>query len=566
MLFVAALITACQPEAVETAQPPTLTPIAATPTRAAAVVDAAMTPTVPAVSESALTRIREQGTLRVGILYNYPPFGYLTHDGSVQGYEAELARRIAERWGVEVMFVQVTRQTRLPMLLDGSIDVIAGAMPHRRELEQFVEFSDTTFRSGYTVLVSNTSGLESLRQIDGIPIVVVGREAQTIYSDYVTRTGIAANAQLVQSTDEAAALLTNGAAQAIVGRREDLILATTTLQEVRILDEFLLIEPYAFAVQRGDTPLRDLINLTLQTMISENVLGEVFSANFFGYAPDPYPAMSGDPVFTFESMPAGIPPGESALERFRRGEPLRVAGMNLTGEPPLFDGQLIVDGYNRAVINEIARRWNVPVVELPDSAGPAGVAKLQASEADVVVGVRPEKPLIGVAALSLPYYTRGIRLLHMDDVTVNGVGDLEYKPSLAAPPLDVSQDLIEDNNGAPQIRTTESFEEALEILTNRGVNAVVGDEFALALMAQADERIEVDERLYRPMGYVIASSPYDTELLALINFTFQDMFADGTLARLQDQYIKPYSIESEEPILFEMELWPGNGGFLGFGQ
>jgi ABC-type amino acid transport substrate-binding protein len=558
------LLGACSTPQGETPAIATETPFV-TATHSTEWVDPAVTPTAASVTESALVQIRQQGKVRVGVLYNYAPFGYLARDGQVKGYEVELMRQISERWSVEPEFIQVTRQTRLPMLMSGEVDIIAAAMPHRRDLEQYVEFTDTTFLSGYAVLVQSTSAISTLADIGIGPVVVVGREAEAVLNEYMFRTGMTLTTQVVNEVDEASALLTSSTVRAVIGRREQLILATSTVPDSLVLDELVLTEPYAFAVRRGDIPLRDVINLTLQDMASENVLGAVFSTNFFGYAPDPVPVLSGDAAYDFQSFPVSLPDHVSVIERFQLGEPIRVAGMNLTAETAMFDGQPVVDGYNRAVINEMARRWGVPVVEAPDSAGSTGTNMLNAGQVDLVVGLRPEKSLIGNVSFSVPYYLRGIRLIHMDDVAIAGIADLESKPSMAVPPTDVSQDLIDDNNVVPRIQTSESLTDAFEALTSRGVYALVGDEFSIMLMAQVEPKIKVDERIYRQVAHVMAVSTYDPDFLTLVNVTLQDMWIDGTLLQLQEQYFRPYMPAGQELELPEIEIWPGDTSFPGFG-
>src|SRR5690349_8779933 len=83
---------------------PTLVPPTLVPTQDAGIFD-----TIP--TESSVARIVRDGVVRVGILYNEIPFGLLNIRGEVSGYDADLARSMAEQWGVEVEFVQVTRQT-----------------------------------------------------------------------------------------------------------------------------------------------------------------------------------------------------------------------------------------------------------------------------------------------------------------------------------------------------------------------------------------------------------------------------------------------------------------------
>ncbi|PJF38274.1 MAG: hypothetical protein CUN55_17850, partial [Phototrophicales bacterium] len=86
-------------EPVPTLVPPTLVPTAVT------------TPTSSLNNTSNLARVQQDGVVRIGILYSEPSFGELTIRGEVIGFDADLARAIAEAWGVELELIQVTRQS-----------------------------------------------------------------------------------------------------------------------------------------------------------------------------------------------------------------------------------------------------------------------------------------------------------------------------------------------------------------------------------------------------------------------------------------------------------------------
>lgn len=537
-----------------------------TPTRTPIPLEqAVLTPIPTPTTHSALVDIRQRGEVRVGVLYNYPPLGYMADNGQLHGYEVELMRRIAERWGVEVTFVQVTRQTRLPMLLDGEVDILAAAVPHRRELEQFVVFTETTFRGGFVMLVRADTALDLTAVLASGAIAVLDDEAQEATLQRAHQAGLEPTIQLYDTLDKAVEALKAGTVNGVVGRRERLMVAAQPDSGVEILEEYVLAEPYAFAVRRGDIPLRDLLNLTLYDLIRAGEIGEIFSASFYGLPADLFPTPTGEPAYDFASLPAEIPTYTPILERLRRGEPLRVAGLDLSEQPALYDSQPIIDGFNRAVINEMARRWNVSVTEIPASAGQAGLDLLPQGQADLVVGVRPDIGYIGQLAFSQPYYDRALRLIHLQDVAVANVLDLEFKPTAVVNPVDLSQQIVEDNNDFPRIQIAASYEEAFEALTSRAVYAVVGDEYALTLMARADPRIVIDERRYRPREMVMALPRFDADFQALVNFTLQDMQRDGTLEALRQQYFAPYLPEGQTLEAFHMEIWPGNGGFLTFG-
>lgn len=556
-------------EAVEPSEeaPPTELPVEPTPTRTPVPAEAVSVTPVPAsVEESALAGIRDRGELRVGVLYNYLPLAGLAENGDVQGYEVALARHIAERWGVEITFVQVTRQTGLPMLYDGEVDMLAAAMPHRRELEQYVEFTATTFRGGYGVLVRADTAEQGLGILGNGAVAAVGNDAAEMLAQQAEGLGFEPAVQPYDGITAAVQALADIQVNSVVARREQLMLPDQSSEGFALLEDPLLQEPYAFVVRRGDVALRDLLDLTIQDIVAAGEIGSIFSTSFYGLPADVFPEWTGEPAFTFENFPTELPEGPSVFERIQQGEPLRVSGLELAEEYGRFDSQAIYDGYNRAVVNEMARRWGVSVEEQPQSTGQAGIDRLHAGEADLVVGLRSDLGLVGQVALSEAYYSRGLRLIHLEDVNVLSVLDLEVSPSIATNPVDESQAIIEDNNQAPRVTAMESFEEAYEGLQTRAYYAAVGDEYALMLMAQEDDTIEVDERLYRPQTFVMGLPRHDPDFLELVNFTLQDMHRDGTLEELRQQYFGPYQLEDAETEPFDMEVWPGDGSYLGIGQ
>jgi polar amino acid transport system substrate-binding protein len=312
---------------VDVSPTPALTP---TPTRTPLPPEAeAHTMIPPSAEESALADIRERGAARVGVLFNYPPFGYLAEDGELRGYEVALVRQIGERWGIDIEFVQVTRQTRLPALLAGEVDFVAAAVPHLRELEQMVEFSDTTFRGGYKLMIRAESAADIGSALAIGPVGVMDEDAAAAVVQDAEQRGVEVPVERYGDIDAAVAALQSGEIGSIAARREELMLAAQGSEDVAVLELSLLEEPYAFVVRKGDVPLRDLLSLTVQDMVAEGVIGEIFSTNFYGIPADVFPERAGEPAFTYETFPVEIPQGESVIDRLRNGEPLRVAGLEL---------------------------------------------------------------------------------------------------------------------------------------------------------------------------------------------------------------------------------------------
>jgi ABC-type amino acid transport substrate-binding protein/ABC-type amino acid transport system permease subunit len=86
-----------------------------------------------------LARVLCGGKLRAGVREYYPLFG--TREGTEHlGYEPDLARAIAKRLGVELVFLRVNAASRIPMLADDRIDLTIATMGHNTQRDGQVRF------------------------------------------------------------------------------------------------------------------------------------------------------------------------------------------------------------------------------------------------------------------------------------------------------------------------------------------------------------------------------------------------------------------------------------------
>jgi ABC-type amino acid transport substrate-binding protein/ABC-type amino acid transport system permease subunit len=119
-----------------------------------------------------LVRVICEGRIRVGVRSAYPLFATRS-GGARQGYEIDVARSIAARLGVAVDFVTVKAQTRIPMLADGSIDLVIATMGHTTERDGQVRFVRPHYYRSRTLLVGPRDlPVSTWRDIQGLTVCV----------------------------------------------------------------------------------------------------------------------------------------------------------------------------------------------------------------------------------------------------------------------------------------------------------------------------------------------------------------------------------------------------------
>jgi ABC-type amino acid transport substrate-binding protein len=120
-----------------------------------------------------LEDVKKRGELIVGVRYDMPPFGTVDQQGALRGIDIELAKAIANRLGVPVKFQQVTAQTRIPMLVNGNVDLIAAGMAKTEERAKVVQFSSIYIETGTVFLVLKDSPIKSWQDVKGKTVATV---------------------------------------------------------------------------------------------------------------------------------------------------------------------------------------------------------------------------------------------------------------------------------------------------------------------------------------------------------------------------------------------------------
>lgn len=95
-----------------------------------------------------LQDILDAGKIRVGVIADVAPFGFVDADQKPAGLDVDVANMIAADLGVEVEIVQMTSQNRIPYLVTDKVDVLVavlGMTPERAKQIMFTApYASTT--------------------------------------------------------------------------------------------------------------------------------------------------------------------------------------------------------------------------------------------------------------------------------------------------------------------------------------------------------------------------------------------------------------------------------------
>lgn len=515
---------------------PTLTPPTPVPWPATAAL--------PLPVESAVARIVRDGRVRVGMLYNAPPFGLLNIRGEVVGMEADIARSMAAAWGVELDLVQVTRQSATELLRSGGVDYLAAALVKPKDDRRSMEFCQSHYRGAQALMLREAEEASTLAQMNGRLLgVVAGARAENAVARWQARNGLRVPVRRFYTLESARQALLEGAIDGLVDSR--LSLRDSMLPgELRLLDEALEQEAHALAVRPGDSAMRNLINSSLQFLTASGRMAEIHDANF------PGSRLPHDQIVIWEGLgesapqpadfllPVG-PPAQSVLARLEQGLTLRVAGLE-PAAPDASASEQRLAAWRRALAQQLAVHLGVTL----EPVGGAPLERLAAGAADLVVGPLLDWAWANQVEYSAPLMLHGERMLVAASSDINNFRALRNLwlgvLSSEAGSEERAQELIESVEVDINVFTVLRDQDiGWHLVIEGDVDAVFADSLRLLEPMTASPgwlklttRCQGCDPWYSRHWRGLALPPHDPEFRHQVEAALQALARDGTLAQL----------------------------------
>lgn len=520
------------------------------------------------VSESAIARIQQTNRVRIGILYNARPFGELNIRDEKVGFDADLGRALAEAWGVEPRFRQVTRQTAAEMLRDGEVDMLIAAQVHRRDLDSAFEFSQTYHLGSQSMMVRNDDGAQSPRDLANRRVgVVMGTASEQASANWSARAGVTWTTETYPLLDKAYGALLNSETDAFVASHY--LLAALNAQNpeaTRILDEPLELEPYAAVMRRGDVSMRNLVNRTLQYLFVTGKLVPIAETHFLTYAYKDLAiwANVGEEAPKPSDFGTQIPyPSQFVVPRLQTERVLRVAGDTNMDNPDLPESRKRLITFHRQLTDTLAARWGVTVQYMQANNPEEAVNLVANGQADLAIGIEPDWSFADRVDFTNPYIMRGMRLMVPTKSNIGGFENLIGGLWIAVMNDEPNARAVADEE-ARKVNVLIRFLDTSEgliyqnIVEDDNANVAFADiTRLLPYVEQYPDEFTIIDRWYTRTFMAMAVPRNDSDFRVLLEYTMQEMARDDTLRRL----LTPVTLPDKIPTF---EIWSGMGNTFGF--
>jgi glutamate/aspartate transport system substrate-binding protein len=253
---------------------------------------------VPAQAQDAgtLKKVKESGSITLGIRESSYPLSYLDDRQQPVGYHIDVCNRIVDAVKVhlklpalKVQHQAVTSQNRIPLVSNGTVDLECGSTTNNEARQKQVAFAPTTFVTNVRMAVKKASGITSLGQLGGKPVATTtGTTSVQLMRAHEKGKGL--DFKEVYGKDHADAFLMLETERAVAFIMDDNLLAgliatAKTPADYSIVGEVLSVEPIAIMLRKDDPAFKKLVDDTVSGLMKSGELEKLYARWFLSPIP-----------------------------------------------------------------------------------------------------------------------------------------------------------------------------------------------------------------------------------------------------------------------------------------
>jgi glutamate/aspartate transport system substrate-binding protein len=195
---------------------------------------------------------------------------------------ADLEKAVGKK--LEVKYVPVTSQNRIPLVQNGTVDIECGSTTNNATRQKDVSFLVTTFVEEVRIAVKANSGITAIAQLNGKNVATTtGTTSVQTLRKNERATGVDFKEIFGKDHSDSFLLLESGRADAFV--MDGAILAGNIATaknpaEFKIVGEVLSVEPIAIMIRKDDPAFKKMADDTVKGMMKSGEMAKLWDKWF----------------------------------------------------------------------------------------------------------------------------------------------------------------------------------------------------------------------------------------------------------------------------------------------
>ena len=247
-------------------------------------------------SAQTLKKIADSNKITVSYREASVPFSYLIGSSKSVGFSVELSEAIVEdvrkklkKPNLEVAYMPVTSQNRIPLLVNGTYDLECGSTTNNSARAKDVTFAINHFYTGTRLLAKKSSGIKNYADLAGKTVSsTTGTTNAQVIRKYSADKKL--DLQLILGKDHDDSLLLVENDRALAFAMDDILLFGLMANSknpaaLEVVGDSLQVEPYACMLRKDDPEFKKLVDGTISRLMKSGEFTRLYTKWFMSPIP-----------------------------------------------------------------------------------------------------------------------------------------------------------------------------------------------------------------------------------------------------------------------------------------
>ncbi len=247
-------------------------------------------------SAQTLQKVADANKITVSYREASVPFSYLIGSKTAIGFSVELTeaviddvRKKTKKPNLEVSYMAVTSQNRIPLMVNGTIDLECGSTTNNSTRAKDVTFSTNIFYTGTRLLTKKDSGIKNYADLAGKTVAsTTGTTNAQVIRKYSADKKLDMQIVLGKDHDDSLLLVENDRAKAFA--MDDILLFGLRANSknpaaLEVVGDSIQVEPYACFMRKDDPEFKKLVDGTLARLMKTGEFNRLYTKWFMSPIP-----------------------------------------------------------------------------------------------------------------------------------------------------------------------------------------------------------------------------------------------------------------------------------------
>ncbi len=243
-----------------------------------------------------LKKIADGNKITVSYREASVPFSYLIGSKTAVGFSVELTEAIIDdvrkklkKPNLEVAYMPVTSQNRIPLLVNGTYDLECGSTTNNSARGKDVTFAISHFFTGTRLLAKKSSGIKNYADLAKKTVAsTTGTTNAQVIRKYSADKNL--DMQLILGKDHDDSLLLVENDRAVAFAMDDILLFglmanSKNPASLEVVGDSLQVEPYGCMLRKDDPEFKKLVDGTITRMMKSGEFGKLYDKWFMSPIP-----------------------------------------------------------------------------------------------------------------------------------------------------------------------------------------------------------------------------------------------------------------------------------------